>query len=111
MPGLLGFRYFFILYFGCGVFSGELSETNEWTKPLNLADRVALLIYLIMKTLGDRVVPLDPLHPDASTPPARAVPSAPLSNIDRFTVHFHGRRSMFVVVACPYSRAAAQERR
>ena len=39
-----------------------------------------------MKTSGDRVVPLDPLHPDASTPPARAVPSAPLSNIDRFTL-------------------------
>ena len=46
---------------------------------------VALLIYLIMKTSGDRVVPLDPLHPDASTPPARAVPSAPVPNIGKFT--------------------------
>ena len=85
MPGLLGFRYFSILYFGDGVSSGEFPETNEWTKPPNLADRVALLIYLIMKTSGDRVVPLDPLHPDASTPPARAVPSAPLPNIGKFT--------------------------
>ena len=43
-------------------------------------------IYLIMKTSGDRVVPLDPLHPDASTPPARAVPSVPLPNIGKFTL-------------------------
>ena len=40
-----------------------------------------------MKTLGDRVVPLDPLHPDASTPPARADLRAPLPNIGKFTGH------------------------
>ena len=38
-----------------------------------------------MKTLGDRVVPLDPLHPDASTPPARADLPVPLPNIGKFT--------------------------
>ena len=55
---------------GCGPIPWNRSSTQ-----------VALLNYLIMMTLGDWVVPLDPLHPDASTPPDRAVPYEAVPNI------------------------------
>ena len=72
-------------------FSRGSVRNKETSQPLNLADQVALLIYLIMKTLGDRVVPLDPLHPDASTPPARADLPVPVPNIGKFTGHDRAR--------------------